>query len=40
MTANDILQIIGMPRSNDPKADQLYNANINQNQNGGNENEQ
>ena len=40
MTANDILQIIGMPRSNDPKADQLYNANINQNQNGGNKNEQ
>ena len=40
MTANDILQIIGMPRSNDPKADQLYNANINQKQNGGNENEQ
>jgi len=40
MTANDILQIIGMPRSNDPKADQLYNANINQNQNGGKENEQ
>jgi len=40
MTANDIRQIIGMPRSNDPKADQLYNANINQNQNGGKENEQ
>ena len=34
MTSNEIRQVIGMKPSDDPKADQLVNSNINQNNNG------